>query len=98
MDADGSNVRRLTVAAAGRTRQGPAWSRDGLRLACASTRDGESLLSAWEIDVMDADGTSIRRLNPRVCLGQLQHAIEERPAVDTHSFPPRAYWCLPNVR
>lgn len=62
MDADGSNVRRLTVTAAGRTTQNPAWSRDGQRLAFASTRDGESLLSDWEIYVMDADGTSIRRL------------------------------------
>ena len=62
MDADGSNVRRLTATAAGRTSQNPAWSRDGRRLAFASTRDGESLLSDWEIYVMDADGTSIRRL------------------------------------
>ena len=62
MDADGSNVRRLTVTAPGRTTQTPAWSRDGQRLAFASTRDGESLLTDWELYVMDADGTSIRRL------------------------------------
>ena len=62
MDADGSNMRRLTVTAAGRTTQTPAWSRDGQRLAFASTRDGESVLTDWEIYVMNADGTSIRRL------------------------------------
>jgi TolB protein len=58
MDADGSNVQRLTVTAPGRTSQDPAWSRDGQRLAFDSTRDGESVL----IYVMDADGTSIRRV------------------------------------
>jgi TolB protein len=62
MDADGSNVRRLTVTAAGRTTQNPAWSRDGQRLAFGSTRDSESLSSDWEIYVMDADGTAIRRV------------------------------------
>jgi TolB protein len=62
MDADGSNVRRLTVTAPGRTTQNPAWSRDGQRLAFDSTRDGESILTDWEIYLMDADGTSIRRL------------------------------------
>ena len=62
MDADGSNVRRLTVTAPGRTTQNPAWSPDGQRLAFASTRDGESLLTDWEIYVMNADGTAIRRL------------------------------------
>jgi TolB protein len=62
MDSDGSNVRRLTVTAHGRTTQNPAWSRDGRRLAFDSTRDGESLLTDWEIYTMDADGTSIRRL------------------------------------
>jgi TolB protein len=62
MDTDGSNVRRLTVTAPGRTTQNPAWSRDGQRLAFDSTRDGESLLTDWEIYLMDADGTSIRRL------------------------------------
>jgi TolB protein len=61
MDTDGSNVRRLTVTPLGRTTQNPAWSRDGQRLAFGSTRDGESLLTDWEIYVMDADGT-IRRL------------------------------------
>ena len=62
MDADGTNVRRLTVTTPGRTTQNPAWSRDGRRIAFASTRDSESLLTGWELYLMNADGTSIQRV------------------------------------
>ena len=57
MNADGSNVRRLTVTAAGRTSQDPAWSRDGEQIAFMSTRDGEA-----QIYAIQSDGTLLRRL------------------------------------
>lgn len=57
MNADGSNVRRLTVTAAGRTSQDPAWSRRGEQIAFMSTRDG-----AAQIYAIRSDGTRLRRL------------------------------------
>ena len=63
MNADGTGVRQLTVNS--RTAGGapiqdsaPTWSRDGGRIAFASTRDG----GEPEIYVMNADGTSQRRV------------------------------------
>lgn len=55
MDADGSNLSRLTEDL-GEDRQ-PAWSPDGTRLAFVSSRDGNA-----EIYVMNADGSSPTRL------------------------------------
>lgn len=55
MEADGSDVRRLTHAPRGS--YGPAWSPDGRRIAFNSQRDGNS-----EVYVMRADGTRERRL------------------------------------
>jgi TolB protein len=56
MNADGSNVRRLTDT------QGldmhPAWSPDGRRIAFTTRRDGN-----YEIYVMNADGTSPQNLS-----------------------------------
>ena len=57
MNADGSNVRRLTVTAAGRTSQDPAWSRTGEQIVFMSTRDGEA-----QIYTIQSDGTLLRRL------------------------------------
>jgi len=54
MDADGSNVRQLTV---GSINYGPAWSPDGTQIAFGSGRDDE-----WKIYVMDADGSNVRKL------------------------------------
>jgi len=49
MDADGSNVKRLTDSNAKDVE--PCWSPDGKRIAWASNRTGD-----WDIWVMDADG------------------------------------------
>jgi Tol biopolymer transport system component len=57
MNANGSNVRRLTVTAAGRVSQDPAWSRNGEQIAFMSTKDGES-----QIYTIQSDGTLLRRL------------------------------------
>lgn len=57
MSVDGSNLRRLTVTAAGRTSQDPAWSRNGEQIAFMSTRDGEA-----QIYTIQSDGTLLRRL------------------------------------
>lgn len=59
MNVDGSNVRRVTATAAGRTTQNPAWSPDGQQLAFDSTRDGESLTTDWK-------STSCRRTGVRL--------------------------------
>jgi Tol biopolymer transport system component len=55
MDADGSNVQRLTDSPA--RDWGAAWSPDGTRIAFASERDGN-----WEIYTMNADGSQPQRL------------------------------------
>ncbi|KXK19858.1 MAG: WD40 domain-containing protein, partial [Chloroflexi bacterium OLB15] len=55
MNADGSNVRRLTNTA-GEDSQ-PAWSPDSTQIAFMSDRDGNR-----EIYVMNADGSNVRRL------------------------------------
>ena len=62
MDAQGSNVRRLTETLPGHLTQNPAWSADGKLIAFGSTRDGASMISDWELYVMNADGSGIRRL------------------------------------
>ena len=55
MDADGSNVQRLTYNDTADARA--AWSPDGQRIAFHSYRDGKA-----EIYVMDADGGNMERL------------------------------------
>ena len=55
MDADGSNVQRLTHN--DKTDSRPAWSPDGQRIVFNSSRDGN-----LEIYVMDADGGNVERL------------------------------------
>jgi len=62
MDADGSNERQLTRSEGVNSR--PAWSRDGKRIAFHSTRDrptGNERMD-FEVYVMDADGSHVRRL------------------------------------
>ena len=54
MDADGSNVKKLTEHLAGDL--WPTWSPDGERIAFMSSRDG------YDIYVMDADGSNVKRL------------------------------------
>ncbi len=65
MDADGSNVRRLThTVDKSKSSLTPVWSPDGKRMAFMSDRDGAS--KTWdermEIYVMEADGSNVRRL------------------------------------
>ena len=55
MDADGSNLQRLTEA--GDDDVEPAWSADASQIAFSSKRDGN-----YEIYVMDADGSNQQRL------------------------------------
>jgi Tol biopolymer transport system component len=55
MDADGSNVHRLTDSPG--LDEGPLWSPDGTKIAFSSARDGQQ-----ELYVMNADGTDPRRL------------------------------------
>ncbi len=62
MDTEGSNVTRLTETLPGRLTQSPAWSPDGKLIAFNSTRDGDSIMTDWEIYVMKADGTGLQRL------------------------------------
>ena len=53
MDADGSNIQRLSDTRAGENC--PEWSPDGTKLVFASWRDGDG-----EIYIMDADGGTYR--------------------------------------
>ena len=62
VNADGSGQRQLTRVGADTARA--AWSPDGKRIAFHSTRDKPtgSQIMDYEIYVMDADGSNIRRL------------------------------------
>ncbi len=69
MDADGSNVQRLTHNDKVDAR--PAWSPDGQKIVFHSVRDGSSdqppylepaVRLEFEIYVMDADGGNVKRL------------------------------------
>lgn len=67
MDADGSNRRRLPIAAGGRgnvSNYSPAWSPDGTRLAFTRSVIGPHTRKGWAIDVyiVGLDGTSLRRV------------------------------------
>jgi Tol biopolymer transport system component len=55
MDADGTNVRRLTPV--GSRDYMPIWSPDGMKIAFISSRDGDA-----EIYVMGSDGSDVLRL------------------------------------
>ena len=59
MNADGSNVQRLTFDPIGSPKSdlSPVWSPDGTRIAFVSNRDGN-----YEIYVMNADGSNQQRL------------------------------------
>ncbi len=64
MEADGTNVQRLTHNDKVDAR--PVWSPDGQRIVFHSNRDGSSdqpgVFSEHEIYVMDADGGNVERL------------------------------------
>lgn len=66
MEKDGSNVRRITrTEGQGRASRRPVWSPDGTRIAFHSNRDsppGPDIDSEYEIYVMQADGSHVRRL------------------------------------
>jgi len=64
MDADGSNVRRLTNTPGDTTSSWSAdWSPDGKQIVFQSNRDGSPEgWDGYDIYVMDADGSNIRRL------------------------------------
>jgi Tol biopolymer transport system component len=56
MDADGSNVTRVTANVANDWL--PSWSADGAEILFASDRDGREL----DVYATSLDGTSVRRL------------------------------------
>jgi len=60
MNADGSNVRRLTTSPGGRNTGNRAWSPDGRQIAFNSNRDGQP--GDIYIYVMSADGSAMRQL------------------------------------
>ena len=68
MDADGSNMRRLTNTPGDNTSSWAAdWSPDGEQIVFNSNRDGSDL--GWdgeELYVMAADGSNVRRLTRRL--------------------------------
>jgi len=72
MNADGSNATNLTKSIAVKDRGAfndwPTWSPDGTRIAFVSDREGQPLdfglpyKFAWQIYVMDADGSNVTRI------------------------------------
>ncbi len=58
MDADGANVRRLTVNSLGFE---PFWSPDGSRIAFTTTKDVPGMRH-YQIYTVDSDGTDMKRL------------------------------------
>jgi len=63
MNADGSNVQRLT---AGTDDEYPRWSPDGGTITFASTRNG----GAWQVFAMNADGSNVRQLTTQKSNGR----------------------------
>jgi len=64
MDADGSNVRRLTNTPGDSTSSWAAdWSPDGQKIVFTSNRDGSTLgWDGYDLYVMNADGSNVQRL------------------------------------
>jgi dipeptidyl aminopeptidase/acylaminoacyl peptidase len=71
MDADGTNVRRLTDSPG--LDEGPVWSPDGTKIAFSSDRDGQQ-----EIYVMNADGSDPRRLTDNPALHERRSHLRPR--------------------
>lgn len=76
MDADGSNIQRLSDTRAGENC--PEWSPDGTKLVFASWRDGDG-----EIYIMDADGGNLQKLTDN---GFEEEFPAWRPAFVPHTY------------
>ena len=63
MNADGSNVQRLTTNSDDAY---PRWSPDGKAITFASTRNG----GAWQVFAMNADGSNVRQLTTQKSNGK----------------------------
>ena len=87
MNADGSNVRRLTKHRA--LDYWPAWSPDGKRIAFTSNRDGN-----YEIYVMNADGSGLRNLTRHRAQDNLRRLVAGRQAHRLHLQPRRRPRCV----
>ncbi|MCH8315899.1 MAG: PD40 domain-containing protein, partial [Planctomycetes bacterium] len=64
INPDGSNLRELTnTTGDGKGNRVPDWSPDGMSIVFSSNRDAvDSLDEEWDIYVMNADGSCIRRI------------------------------------
>ena len=62
VNADGSGLARLTNTGGGAANRDPAWSHDGQRIAFARENPGGGVYGAWDLHIMNADGSNVRRL------------------------------------
>ena len=62
VNADGSGLARLTNTGGGAANRDPAWSHDGQRIAFARENPGGGVYGAWDIHIMNADGSNVIQL------------------------------------